>query len=62
MVNSNEHGSSKGFIEEGVYEYKDNYNFEAYLMELGVPWYMRKLAQYANPTVTIKKINESSGR
>ena len=46
----------------GIYDYRDSYNFEAYLTELGVPWYMRSLARLASPIVTITRVTESSDR
>ena len=39
----------------GVYDYHSNKNFEAYLEELGVPFYLRELAAMAAPKVTISK-------
>ena len=49
-------------LEEGVYKYDSAYRFEEYLTELGVPWYLRALAKYASPTVTIKKLPDYSGK
>ena len=49
-------GTPEECLAEGVYEYQDSYNFDAYLTELGVSWYLRKLASYAKPIVTIKKL------
>ena len=49
-------------LEEGVYKYDSAYRFEEYLTELGVPWYLRALAKYASPTVTIKKLQNYSGK
>ena len=48
--------------EEGVFKYNSEYRFEEYLTELGVPWYLRALAKYASPTVTIKKLQDHSER
>jgi len=40
---------------EGTYDYHSSENFDAYLEELGVPWYLRELAGMAAPTVKISK-------
>lgn len=48
----------KSPLEEGSYKYNDSHNFDEYLKELGVPWYMRAMAKIATPTVTIKKLND----
>lgn len=39
----------------GVYDYHSSVNFDAYLTELGVPWYLRNLAAIAAPSVTVSK-------
>ena len=49
-------------LEEGVFKYDSAYRFEEYLTELGVPWYLKALAKYASPTVTIKKLQDHSTR
>ena len=49
-------------LAEGIYDYRDSYNFQAYLTELGVPWYLRNLARFALPIVTITRVTESSDR
>ena len=43
---------------EGIYDYHSKENFDAYLKELGVPWYLRKAAGLASPTITISKIDQ----
>ena len=40
---------------EGVYNYHSSENFDAYLQELGVSWYLRSLAEMAAPVVTISR-------
>ena len=52
----------KSPLAEGAYTYNDSHNFDAYLKELGVPWYMRAMAKIASPTVTIKKLNDHTER
>lgn len=44
---------------EGVYDYHSNENFDAYLEELGVSWYLRELAAMAAPTVSISRKYEN---
>jgi len=44
---------------EGVYNYYSSENFDAYLEELGVSWYLRDLAAIAAPVVTISRLNNS---
>ena len=39
----------------GIYDYHSSVNFDAYLTELGVPWYLRNLAAMAAPSVTISR-------
>ena len=39
----------------GIYDYHASVNFDAYLTELGVPWYLRNLAAMAAPSVTISR-------
>ena len=45
---------------EGVYNYHSSENFDAYLKELGVSWYLRDLAAIAAPVVTISRHNHSN--
>lgn len=47
---------------EGVYDYHSSENFDAYLKELGVAWYLRELAGMAAPTVTISKTHQNCSR
>ena len=61
----NDSGSSfksKNCLAEGIYDYHSSYNFDAYLEGLGVPWYLRSLARFASPIVTISKLEEKKER
>ena len=49
-------------LAEGTYKYNDSHNFDEYLKELGVPWYLRTMAKIATPTVTIKKLDDYTAR
>merc|ERR1712226_1427533 len=44
---------------EGVYNYHSSENFDAYLQELGVSWYLRSLAAIAAPVVSISRLDNS---
>lgn len=44
---------------EGVYNYHSSENFDAYLEELGVSWYLRDLAAIAAPVVSISRLDNS---
>ena len=44
---------------EGKYNYHSSENFDAYLKELGVSWYLRDLAAIASPIVSISRLNNS---
>ena len=44
---------------EGKYNYHSSENFDAYLKELGVSWYLRDLAAIASPVVSISRLNNS---
>ena len=46
----------------GIYDYHASVNFDAYLTELGVPWYLRNLAAMAAPSVTISRDNSGCQR
>ena len=46
----------------GIYDYYSSENFNAYLEELGVPWYLREAAGMATPTITISKIHQNCPR
>merc|ERR1719266_2389149 len=48
----------KGCHAEGTYTYVDSYNFDPYLQALGVPWYLRKLASFTKPSITITRLND----
>ena len=52
----------KGCHAEGTYTYVDSYNFDPYLQALGVPWYLRKLASFAKPSITITRLNDGFER
>ena len=52
----------KGCYAEGTYTYIDSYNFDPYLQALGVPWYLRKLASFAKPSITITRLNDGFER
>ena len=41
---------------EGKYNYHSSENFDAYLKELGVSWYLRDLASIAAPIVSISRM------
>ena len=45
---------------EGVYNYHSSENFDAYLEELGVSWYLRDLAAMAAPVVNISRLIDNS--
>ena len=44
---------------EGKYNYHSSENFDAYLKELGVSWYLRDLASIAAPVISISRLNNS---
>ena len=44
---------------EGKYNYHSSENFDAYLKELGVSWYLRDLAAIASPVVSISRLHNS---
>ncbi len=47
---------------EGIYDYHSSENFDAYLEELGVSWYLRDLAAIAAPVVSISRKNDTCSR
>ena len=49
-------------VVEGVYDYHKSENFDAYLKELGVSWYLRDLAAIAAPVVSISRNDDTCSR
>ena len=49
-------------VVEGTYDYTSSDNFDAYLKELGVAWYLRDLAAMAAPTVSISRTNDTCAK
>ena len=43
------------YLLPGTYKLDSSQNFETYLKELGVGYFLRKLALLASPTVTVKR-------
>ena len=42
----------------GTYKLDSSQNFESYLKELGIGYFLRKLALLASPTVTTKRLTQ----
>ena len=53
VTTSNISSSDMELFIPGTYKLESNYNFDLYLQEMGVNYFLRQLAMLAQPTVTI---------